>query len=98
MTTNTLLWLYIVLLVAGGLMGFIKAKSRISLGTSLGFGLVIALSALRVLPFYVAPAVIGFLAIFFGLRFFKSKKFMPSGLMALVSVNVLVLLVTVLRG
>ena len=29
------LWIYIVLLVAGGLMGFLKAKSKMSLITSI---------------------------------------------------------------
>ena len=29
-----ILWVYIVLLLAGGLMGFIKAKSTVSLVTS----------------------------------------------------------------
>ena len=28
---NTILWIYIVLLVAGGLMGFLKAGSKMSL-------------------------------------------------------------------
>ena len=46
MTPNTVLWIYIVLLVAGGLMGFLKAKSKISLIMSLAFATPLALCAL----------------------------------------------------
>ena len=46
MTPNLVLWIYIVLLVAGGLTGFLKAKSKISLIMSLAFALPLALGAL----------------------------------------------------
>ena len=49
---NIILWIYIALLVAGGLMGFLKAKSKASLIMSLAFALPLALCALRVLNFY----------------------------------------------
>src|SRR5882724_4187736 len=34
MTPNTILWIYIILILAGGLMGFFKAGSKVSLMTS----------------------------------------------------------------
>ena len=88
-----ILWVYIVLLIVGGLMGFLKAGSKISLITSVVFAIPLALVALKMLaPFYIAEILIGVLAVVFGIRFAKGKKFMPSGLMVSVSIIVLVAL------
>jgi uncharacterized membrane protein (UPF0136 family) len=80
------LWIYIVLLLAGGLMGFLKAGSKISLITSAAFALPLILCATKVIPpFPTAPIIVGVLALVFGIRFAKGKKFMPSGFMLLLS-------------
>jgi uncharacterized membrane protein (UPF0136 family) len=80
------LWIYIVLLLAGGLMGFLKAGSKISLIVSVAFALPLVLCALHVIPFFpAAPVLVGFLALVFGVRFVKGGKFMPSGLMLVLS-------------
>ncbi len=85
-----ILWVYIVLLLAGGLMGFIKAKSKASLIMSALFAAALALCATGVIrPFYIADFLVGFLLVFFGIRFAKGKKFMPSGLMLVLSAAVL---------
>jgi len=85
-----ILWVYIVLLLAGGLMGFIKAKSRISLVTSAIFAVLLALCATGIIkPFYVAEILVGLLLVVFGMRFAKGRKFMPSGLMLGLSAVVL---------
>jgi uncharacterized membrane protein (UPF0136 family) len=84
------LWIYIVLLLGGGLMGFLKAGSKISLITSAAFALPLALCALGVIkPLYIAYILIGLLAVVFGVRYAKGRKFMPSGLMGLLSIIVL---------
>jgi uncharacterized membrane protein (UPF0136 family) len=81
------LWIYIVLLLGGGLMGFLKAGSKISLITSAAFALPLILCVLKVIPTYpVAPILLGLLALVFGVRYAKGKKFMPSGLMGLLSI------------
>jgi uncharacterized membrane protein (UPF0136 family) len=86
------LWVYIVLLLAGGLMGFLKAGSKISLITSAAFALPLALCATGVIPpFPIAPILLGLLALVFGVRYVKGKRFMPSGLMAVVTSIVLVI-------
>ncbi|HEX4121468.1 MAG TPA: TMEM14 family protein [Verrucomicrobiae bacterium] len=85
MTVNlpiVVLWVYIVLLLAGGTMGFVKAGSKISLVTSAVFAVLLALCALGIIrPFYIAEMLIGVLLVVFGMRFARGRKFMPSGLM-----------------
>jgi uncharacterized membrane protein (UPF0136 family) len=85
-----ILWVYIVLLLGGGLMGFLKAGSKISLITSAAFALPMVLCALGVIPLYpIAPVLSGLLALVFGVRYAKGRKFMPSGLMLILSIIVL---------
>ena len=85
MQPETILWIYIAMLMLGGLVGFLKAKSRISLVTSFVFSVVLSLCALNKLPIQVAWGVLSFLALFFLIRFLKTRKFMPGGMMTLLS-------------
>jgi uncharacterized membrane protein (UPF0136 family) len=93
MKPETILWIYIVLLVIGGLIGFLKAKSKISLITSVAFAIVLAICALDKLRIEVAWGVLSFLALFFVLRFLKSKKFMPGGMMSLLTIVTIIAVV-----
>ena len=89
---TTILWIYIVLLLAGGLMGFLKAGSKISLITSAGFAMVLSCVALGWLkPPFVADIFLGVLLAVFAGRFAKGKKFMPAGLMSIVTLVVIIL-------
>jgi uncharacterized membrane protein (UPF0136 family) len=81
MNATTVLWIYIVLLVAGGAAGYLKAKSRVSLYTSLGSAAVLALCALHVIPAIGADILMGLLIVVFAIRLAKTRKFMPAGLM-----------------
>jgi uncharacterized membrane protein (UPF0136 family) len=93
---SIILWVYIVLLILGGLMGFIKAKSKISLITSAIFAALLALCALGIIrPFYIADILVGMLLLVFGIRFAKGRKFMPSGLMLVLSAAMLAVLLLV---
>ncbi len=84
------LWVYIVLLLVGGLIGFLKAKSQISLVTSVTAAAVLALAAV---PGILAPTfaqnltavIMVALLIVFAVRLAKTKKFMPSGLMLVIT-------------
>jgi uncharacterized membrane protein (UPF0136 family) len=90
----TILWVYILLLLAGGAMGLIKAGSKISLMTSALFAVLLALCARGVItPFYIADILVGLLVVVFGIRFAKGRKFMPSGLMLALSLAMLAVLV-----
>jgi uncharacterized membrane protein (UPF0136 family) len=93
MKPETILWIYIVLLVLGGLIGFLKAKSRISLITSLAFGAVLAVCALDHVRIEWAWGILSFLALFFLIRFMKTKKFMPGGMMTLLTIATIIAVV-----
>lgn len=92
MDTTLVLWIYIVLLVIGGIMGFVKGKSLISLVMALVFAIPLSLIAagqLRVS--HLEDILLVILLIVFGMRLAKTRKFMPAGLMLLLTVLVLVL-------
>ena len=92
MNPNTVLWIYIVLLVAGGLVGFFKANSKASLIASCSFAAVLILCAIGVIFHrYVADIVLAILLVFFAHRLTKSKKFMPNGLMLILTLVALAL-------
>ncbi len=91
MNAHTVLWIYIALMVLGGVMGFVKAKSKASLIASGSFGAILSLFALDILPFRHHVWVLLFLLVFFGMRFAKSKKMMPNGMMAFLTILALVL-------
>jgi len=93
MKPETILWIYIVLLVIGGLIGFLKAKSKISLLTSVAFAAVLGVCAVDVLPIEVSWGILSFLALFFLIRLLKTKKFMPSGMMTLLTLVTIVAVV-----
>jgi len=92
MNANTVLWIYIVLLVVGGMIGFLKAKSQVSLIMSVAFAALLALCAAHVVfqP-YVADILLAALLVVFGMRLAKTKKFMPAGMMLAITLLALVL-------
>jgi uncharacterized membrane protein (UPF0136 family) len=91
MTGTTILWIYIALLVVGGLIGFLKARSKASIIASIAFAIPLALCAAGVIKVPWLPEILlAMLCVIFGIRFGKSKKFMPSGLMAILSVGTLI--------
>lgn len=89
MNANTILWIYIGLLIVGGIMGFVKGKSKISLIMSLVFAAILTacqlVDKLNGKPFAVADGAMVLLLIVFGMRLAKTKKFMPSGMMLVVT-------------
>ncbi len=91
MTSVTILWVYIVLLIAGGIFGFVKAGSKPSLIASSIFGALLAMCALNIIPVHYATWLMGALVLVFGMRLIKTKKFMPSGLMVILTLLVLLL-------
>ncbi|HEY0455056.1 MAG TPA: TMEM14 family protein [Verrucomicrobiae bacterium] len=97
MNPKIVLWVYIVLLMAGGMIGFLKAKSKMSLITSSIFAALLVLCATpgildprmsRIL----ANVILAVLLVFFASRFTKSRKFMPGGMMMAITLIALVCL------
>jgi uncharacterized membrane protein (UPF0136 family) len=91
------LWVYIVLLLVGGLIGFFKAKSKVSLVSSTVFAAILILTTLRGVfepgfALLLANVTLVVLLLVFALRLGKTKKFMPSGLILVATVVVLAVL------
>jgi len=85
-----------VLLLVGGLIGFFKAGSRISLTTSAVAAALLILTRIgifeRSFGRELADIIMAVLLVVFAIRLAKTKKFMPSGLMLILTVVVLALL------
>jgi uncharacterized membrane protein (UPF0136 family) len=92
MSSSKILWIYIILLVIGGLIGFLKAKSKVSLIMSAAFAAVLSLCAAGIVfqP-YMADIFLAALLLVFAIRLAKTKKFMPSGLMLVLTIVTLAL-------
>jgi len=98
------LGLYALLLAAGGLIGYFKAGSRASLiaGTSSAVAALLALwlwskNSPFGLPLGLVLSIVLFLL--FAHRYAaKTRKFMPSGLLAVVSLIVLAMMLLVMVG
>ena len=96
MHPHTVLWIYILLLLVGGLIGFLKAGSKVSLITS-----AVSAAALIVtnIPGLLGPGlargaadvIMAALLVVFAIRLGKTKKFMPSGLMLVITALALAL-------
>lgn len=83
------LWGYIVVLLAGCLVSYFKAGSRVSLLTSCLIAAFLAIAAWGIFGITashrVARFIVGCLFCLFGYRSWVSRKFMPCGLLALTS-------------
>lgn len=92
MSPEKILWIYIILLAIGGLIGFLKAKSKVSLIMSVSFAAALSLCAANVVfqP-YMADILLAALLVVFAMRTVKTKKFMPGGLMLLITIAALAL-------
>jgi uncharacterized membrane protein (UPF0136 family) len=94
MNDATVLWIYIALLVVGGLIGFLKGKSKISLNMSLGFAVALAVCNINGfldanLARTIAEVLLVLLLVVFGIRLAKTKKFMPAGMMLVITLATL---------
>jgi uncharacterized membrane protein (UPF0136 family) len=94
-----LLYVYGVLLIVGGAMGYVKAKSVPSLLAGVICGLIIIITALNYTAHdapYVALLVALVLIVLMGRRYFITRKAMPALLIVVLSVIVAVVQVYIL--
>jgi uncharacterized membrane protein (UPF0136 family) len=96
--------LYGILILIGGIIGHIKAGSNASLVMGVVSGLLLLLSSGGMFSkkhfkksVYSAIILTLILDAFFSYRFLATMKFMPSGLLALVSLGVMASLITYIR-
>src|SRR5256885_16831506 len=85
MSQNAILWIYILLLLVGGLIGFLKAGSRVSLITSAVCGSLVVVTTIPRLFDYslrtaLADIIFPVLLVVISLRLAKTKKVNPSRL------------------
>ncbi len=93
---------YGMLVIVGGVVGFVKSGSVPSIIAGSAFGILIIGSALltlkeNVVGWYAALTCACFLAVFFGFRYYGSHKFMPAGLMIILSVVAIITILLSLR-
>lgn len=87
---TTVFAIYGILMLAGGIFGFVKAGSKASLAMGIISGILIfAGVALLGSAYTTGRAVITFTSFIlsgvFGIRFFRTGKFMPSGMLLVLS-------------
>lgn len=83
--------LYGVIVLIGGLIGYMKASSQVSLitGSLFGIGLIIAGLGTALnwsWAFHAALTLMVLLAVFFAIRFYTTGAWMPAGIMLIISI------------
>jgi len=96
-TTGWMILIYALIVFLGGIFGYMKAGSAASLVSGVTFSAILGISAFvlfngKLYGFYVATATAALLAAFFLYRFLLTYKFMPSGLMCIISLAMLAIL------
>jgi uncharacterized membrane protein (UPF0136 family) len=89
---------YGILAIVGGIIGYIQARSKVSLLSGSISGLLLLLAAYFQLQgqtwgSILALIVTAVLVVFFAFRLAKTRKFMPAGLMAILGMLALAVMV-----
>jgi len=85
------LWVSGIMMMLGGVIGFIKVGSKASLISGVGMGLALLASGFGVWSgsynsIVVAEVIATLLVVLFAIRFAKTRRFMPAGMLAILSV------------
>lgn len=97
--TGITVMIYSLIVLAGGLIGYLKADSLPSLIAGSVFGAILFAGGMgilknNVIAFFSALAASGLLSVFFNYRYWQTAKMMPSGMMGILSVIIFLLLLT----
>jgi uncharacterized membrane protein (UPF0136 family) len=94
-----IVWVYAAFIFVGGIIGWVKAKSRQSLVSGIVFGIALAVAGSQLSRPGAVLVALGLslvLLTVFGIRLAKTRKLMPAGVSALASLIVVIILTTVL--
>jgi uncharacterized membrane protein (UPF0136 family) len=91
-------FVYGILVVIGGIIGYIQANSKVSLFSGIISGLLLLIAAYLQLQeqtwgLILAVVVTAVLVVVFALRLAKTRKFMPAGLMTVLGMLALLVMV-----
>jgi len=101
-TAGWILILFAIFIFIGGVMGQVKAASTLSLVMGTVFGVLLLLCGIGTLRDKLFPAYMGIvltllLDAFFTYRFMVTMKFMPAGMMCIISLIVLIAVALLIR-
>lgn len=85
MNWQNVVWIYTALLLVGGVIGFVKAGSKISLIASTLFAVPLVLTLMVPWPAKVAVITLAVHFLYFASSYARKRKFMPGGLLAIAS-------------
>lgn len=88
--TGIVILVYGVITLAGGIIGYMSARSMVSLISGGVFGAILIIDSFYIfksnsLAIYLALAISIILSVTFGIRFSKTFSMVPTGLMLIVS-------------
>lgn len=94
-TTAIIVWTYGVLMAVGGVIGYLKVHSKASLLSGVGFGLMLLASGYGVWQgsrdsLMVSAVMAALLVAIFAVRLTKTRRFMPAGVLAVLSLAALI--------
>lgn len=94
---------YGVLAVVGGILGYTKAGSKMSLVSGIVSGVLLIVSGIwmRTAPLnglILATVVTGILLVVFAIRLAKTRKFMPAGLMVITGIGAIAVFIHALAA
>lgn len=97
-TIGLLTFFYAILVFAGGVMGFVMKQSTPSLVAGTFFGLTLLFTSIKTLTFHRYGLILTLLTTlvldtFFSYRYLTSQKFIPAGMMLLVTSFVLLVMI-----
>ena len=101
-TTAIEIWVYGIIMMIGGVMGYIKVGSKASLLSGVGLGLALLASGYGVWrgsreSLIVSLVISALLVALFAMRLAKTKRFMPAGMLAILSLAAIIVFGLALR-
>ena len=95
-------WVYGVIMILGGIAGFVRVGSKASLISGVGFGLALLATGFGVWrgsqdSLLAAIVIALLLVVLFAIRYVKKRRFMPAGMLAVLSIVAMVMFVRALK-